>query len=142
MYDYIYFDLDNTLIRDNPRTGNSELVQVGQDDYLKLRKEYSTVPFILFTNRIRAEIKYPNVYTFDEVVGKDDMEKLILERMGKIPMEKYLNPKNLLIYLTGLFLFRTRQTPKVLYLFFRHTVKDERVIVKDDDKRVAFPFKF
>ncbi len=141
MYNYIYFDLDDTLIRDNPRTGNSEIVQVGQDEYLRLRKKYPTVPFILFTNRNRNQISFPNTYTFDEIVGKDDMEVYILEKMGKIPLEKYTNPKNLLTYLVGLFLFKTHQTSKVLYLFYKHIMKDEKVFVVDDDKRVEFCFK-
>lgn len=142
MYDYIYFDLDDTLVRDNPSTGKSEVLQSGYARYLQLRKEYLRFPFILFTNRLKKEIVYPKVFTFDEVVGKDDMEMYILENIHKVPFLKYLIPKNLYIYLQGLYLYKNSQTPKVLYLFLRHISKGERVCVEDDDRRVLLPFKW
>jgi len=141
MYDYIYFDLDDTLIRDNPKTGKSEVLQSGYTKYLELKKEYPRLPFILFTNRLKSEIQYPNIYIFDEVIGKDDMERYIIKNIREVPFIEYLIPKNLYIYLQGLFLYKNSQTPKVLYLFLRHISKGEKVCVEDDDRRVFLTFK-
>jgi hypothetical protein len=33
MYDFIYFDLDDTLVKDNPITGKSELLNSGLEKY-------------------------------------------------------------------------------------------------------------
>ena len=33
MYDFLYFDLDDTLIKDNAITGKSEILQSGLDTF-------------------------------------------------------------------------------------------------------------
>lgn len=142
MYEYIYFDLDNTLVKDNPSTGKSEILKSGYEKYMELKKKYPKVSFRLFTNRLKNQITYPNVYSFEEVIGKDDMDLYIIENMSKVPFVKYLHPLNLYIYLTGYFLFRRNQTPKVLYLFIRHIAKGENVYVEDDDRRVSLTFRW
>ena len=142
MYQYIYFDLDNTLVRDNSSSGKSEVLKSGYEKYMEMKKRYPNVPFRLFTNRLKNQITYPNVYTFDEVIGKEEMDLYIIEHMNRVPFTKYLHPLNLYIYLTGLMLFKRNQTPKVLYLFLRHITKGENIYVEDDDRRVCLTFRW
>jgi hypothetical protein len=56
----LYFDLDNTFVKDNPI----------------ISKSLNAVRIFL-TNRNRNEIKFPKLYSFDEIVGKDNMEEYI-----------------------------------------------------------------
>ncbi len=69
------------------------------------------------------------------------MEIFVLDKLGRIPIKDFLTPIKILKYLWGLYLFKIKKEPKVLYLFFRHTVKDEKIKVTDDDKRVENAFK-
>jgi len=67
MYKYIYFDLDGTLIKDNVITGRAETLEDGLEKYKELCNMYPDSRKILFTNRDRDQIKYPSIYTFDEI---------------------------------------------------------------------------
>ncbi len=142
MYDYIYFDLDDTLVKDNPQTGKSELLKSGYDEYLRLRSMYPQTPFRLLTNRPKEQISFPNVYTFEHTVGKEDMEMYVLENLRRIPWKVFLNPKNIYIYLTGMSLYRRGFTSKVIYLFLRHICNQEKVLMIDDDRRVSLVFRW
>ncbi len=141
MYDYIYFDLDDTLLQHNPTTGQYEVIKRGYENYLYLTEKHYKASIRLVTNRVRSEIKYPDIFTFDDVAGKDDMEVYILNKMGQIPLIKLLPPKNLYIYLVGLYMFKRYQNPKVLYLFYKHIIKGERVLLIDDNITISGLFK-
>ena len=52
MYDYIYFDLDDTLVKDNPQTGKSELLKSGYDEYMRLQGIYPNAKLRLLSIRI------------------------------------------------------------------------------------------
>ncbi|NLZ24672.1 hypothetical protein GX888_02950, partial [Candidatus Dojkabacteria bacterium] len=71
MYDYIYFDLDDTLLQHNPTTGQYEVIKRGYENYLYLTEKHYKASIRLVTNRVRSEIKYPDIFTFDDVAGKD-----------------------------------------------------------------------
>ena len=142
MYSYIYFDLDDTLVKDNPESGHSELLQSGYDEYVRLRELYPNIPFRLLTNRPKSEISFPQVYSFDEVVGKEDADIFILERLQSIPWKVFLNPINIYIYLNAMSLYRRGETSKVLYLFLRHICRGEKVLMIDDDNRVSLVFRW
>lgn len=90
MYECIYFDLDDTLVRDNPDTGESELLKSGLDVYEKMSKKYPSVPKILFTNRRKEEIKYPKNYSFNEVIGREDMEEYIIKNINKVKIHYHI----------------------------------------------------
>jgi hypothetical protein len=137
MYDYIYFDLDDTLIQKNPETGKSEVIKRGYENYLYLTERHYKATVRLVTNRLRANILYPKIFRFDDVAGKDDMEVYILNKMGQVPMRKLLNLKNLYIYIIGLYMYKRYNNPKVLYIFFKHIVKGERVLLVDDNITIA-----
>lgn len=147
MYKYIYFDLDNTLVKDNPSNGKSELLESGFLKYKELRGLYPNIPFFLFTNRLEKEIEYPNEYSFEEVIGRDNMHEYI--DSGSIHPKDILSLKKLPIYLYALFLLKkglrnnmdSSGTPKLMYLFLRHVVKGEEILVVDDDMRVSKFFK-
>lgn len=142
MYSYIYFDLDDTLVKDNPKTGHSELLQSGYDEYIRLKELYPNTPFRLLSNRLKSEISFPQVYTFEEVVGKEDADIYILEKLHSIPWKVFLNPMNVYVYLTALSLYRRSVTSKVLYLFLRHICRGEKILMIDDDKRVSLVFRW
>ena len=136
-YFAIYFDLDDTLVWDNPVTGSSELLESGLEKYRELKKEYPDVPFKLLTQRLQSEIKYPDVYSFDDVIGRDDMQRFVESLDVHIPFKCWLNPLNWYRYVWGKKMFKEGSTHKVWYLFLRHTIKGERVLIVDDDLRVS-----
>ena len=140
MYTHIYFDLDDTLIRDNPNTGKSEILQSGLDIYNELCKKYPNIPKILLTNRYSYDIRYPGVYTFDEVMGKDDMSRYIQDNIKNVHFKDLTSLKNIYIYLRGLRLYRNGSTLKLLYIFLRNVMNNEKVLVLDDDRRVSGMF--
>lgn len=140
MYTLIYFDLDDTLITDNPNTGKSEILQSGLDRYNELCKKYPSIPKILLTNRYSYDIKYPNVYTFDEVIGKDDMNKYIKDNIRNVRISNLLSLKNIYLYMRGYMLFKRDHTPKLLYIFLKNVMNNEKVLVIDDDRRVSGVF--
>jgi len=142
MYDYIYFDLDDTLVKDNPQTGKSELLKSGYDEYIRLQGIYPNAKLRLLTNRAKEQISFPNVYTFDQCIGKEEMDMYILERLHTIPWKVFLNPKNIYIYFTGMSLYRRGYTSKVIYLFLRHICNGERILMIDDDRRVSLVFRW
>ena len=141
-YSYVYFDLDDTLVKDSPESGHSELLQSGYDEYIRLRKLYPEIPFRLLTNRLKSEISFPEVYSFEEVVGKEDADMFILERLHDIPWQVFLNPINIYVYLSAMSLYKRGQTSKALYLFLRHICRGEAVLMIDDDKRVSLLFRW
>jgi len=140
MYECIYFDLDDTLVRDNPDTGESELLKSGLDVYEKMSKEYPSVPKILFTNRRKEEIKYPKNYSFNEVIGREDMEEYIIKNINKVRFSTLLSLRNLYLFIRGYVLFKNKSTPKLLYVFLKHLNNGERILVFDDDRRVSGMF--
>jgi hypothetical protein len=140
MYDCIYFDLDDTLIRDNPVTGKSEILDSGLEKYKELSKRYPNIPKILFTNRYSYEIKYPSVYSFDEEMGNDDMKKYIKENIESVHLKDLLSLKNIYVYLCGIRLYRNGSTPKLLYIFLKNVREGEKILVLDDDRRVSGMF--
>lgn len=140
MYKYIYFDLDDTLIKDNPITGKSELLQSGLNIYEKMNKEYPFVPKILFTNRKKEDIKYPNNYNFSKVIGKEDMEIYIVENINKVKLSTLLSFRNMYLFIQGYILFKNSSTPKLLYIFLKHINNRESILVFDDDKRISDMF--
>jgi hypothetical protein len=140
MYKYIYFDLDDTLIQDNEVTNKSEILEEGLNKYRELSKRYPSSQKILFTNRSRDEIKYPSVYTFDKVLGKEDMQEYIEENINRVNLKNLLSVRNMYLYIRGLRLYRNGSTPKLLYLFLKHVIEGDEILVLDDDKRVSGMF--
>lgn len=140
MYRYIYFDLDDTLVRDNPTTGKSEILQSGFENYQKMNKEYPSVPKILFTNRKKEDIKYPNDYIFSEVIGKEDMESYIVESIKRVKLSTLFSIRDIYLYIRGYILFKNNSTPKLLYLFLKHILYRQDILVFDDDRRVSGMF--
>jgi hypothetical protein len=140
MYKYIYFDLDDTLIGDNVVTNNAEILEEGLSKYKELSSKYPNSRKILFTNRSRGEIKYPSVYTFDKVLGKEDMEEYIEENIKDVSVKKLCSIKNVYLYLRGLRLYKTDATPKLLYLFIKNVIGRDKILVLDDDRRVSGMF--
>jgi hypothetical protein len=136
MYKAIYFDLDNTLVFDN-LNGKSEICQSGFDKYMELKKLYPEIPFYLFTYRLQSDIRVPSVYHFDKVYGRDAMNNYINNAKQKFSLIKLLNPKYAFYYFQGLLLSKRNTNLKVLFLFYKHVIKDERILVIDDDKRVS-----
>ena len=137
MYKYIYFDLDDTLIRDNPITGKSEILQSGFETYERMNIEYPNTPKILFTNRIKGEIKYPDNYSFSDVVGREDMEEYITKNIKKVKLSSLFSLKNLYIFIRGYILFKNNSTPKLLYIFLKHSKDIKNILIFDDDRRVS-----
>ncbi|KKP65434.1 MAG: hypothetical protein UR61_C0024G0009 [candidate division WS6 bacterium GW2011_GWE1_34_7] len=142
MYSSIYFDLDDTLVKDNLETGKSELLQSGYDEYVRLKNLYPVIPFRLLTNRLKNQISFPQEYTFDEVIGKEDSDLFILEKLHSIPWVVFLNPLNIYIYLNAMSLYRRGETSKALYLFLRHVCEGEKILMIDDDRRVSLLFRW
>ncbi len=140
MYDSLYFDLDDTLVRDNPVTGKSELLNSGLKRYNELAKESPNAIKILLTNRNSNDIKFPDVYSFDEIVGKDKMEEYIDIHIQDVRISNLLSFKNIYLYLRGKSLYKRKQTPKLLYIFVRSVIKNHKIYVLDDDKRVSRMF--
>ena len=140
MYTRIYFDLDDTLIQDNPVTGKSEILQSGLDRYNELCEKYPNVPKILLTNRYSYNIKYPSVYVFDKEIGKDKMNIYIKDNIRKVRISNLLSLKNIYLYIRGYMLFKRGHTPKLLYIFLRNVINNEKVLVIDDDRRVSGMF--
>jgi hypothetical protein len=140
MYDFIYFDLDDTLVKDNPITGKSELLNSGLEKYNELAKKSPKAIKILLTNRNSKDIKFPRVYSFDEIVGKDDMEEYINIHFHDVNIPNLLSIKNIYLYLKGISLYKRKQTPKLLYIFLRSVIKNNKIYVLDDDRRVSGMF--
>ncbi len=140
MYDFLYFDLDDTLVKDNPVTGKSELLGSGLEKYKELVKESPNAIKILLTNRNSKDIKFPEVYSFDEIVGKDNMEEYIEIHICDISISNLLSFKNTYLYLKGKSLYKRKQTPKLLYIFLRSVIRNNKIYVLDDDKRVSGMF--
>jgi len=63
MYDCIYFDLDDTLVKDNQITCKSELLASGLEKYKELVTNSPNAIKILLTNRNSKDIKFPEVYS-------------------------------------------------------------------------------
>lgn len=140
MYDSIYFDLDDTLVKDTPSTGKSEILESGLEKYNELVKISPSAIKILLTNRDSKDIVYPNVYSFDEVVGKDIMKEYIEENIKNVSMLNLLSPLNFYLYIRGNILYKSNETPKLMYIFLRSILKKEKIYVMDDDKRVSGMF--
>jgi len=140
MYKEIYFDLDDTLVKDNPLTGKSELLQSGLEKYNELIERYPNSHKILLTNRNSNDIKFPKVYSFDEILGKDNMEEYIKIHLHDVGISNLLSFRNLYLYLRGKSLYIRKETPKLLYIFLRSVIKNHKIYVLDDDKRVSGMF--
>lgn len=140
MYDILYFDLDDTLVRDNPVTGKSEILSSGLEKYKELVRNSPNAIKILLTNRNNKEIKFPQVYTFDETVGRDSMEEFIANQIQDIRIANLLPVKNVFLFLRGRSLLKGNQTPKLLYIFLRSVIRNDKIFVLDDDKRVSGMF--
>lgn len=140
MYDCIYFDLDDTLVKDNPLTGKSELLKSGLEKYNELIERFPHTPKILLTNRNSKNIKFPKVYSFDEIVGKDDIEEYIYIHLHDISFSNLLSFKNIYLYLRGKSLYIKKQTPKLIYIFLRSVIKNQKIYVLDEDRRVSCMF--
>jgi hypothetical protein len=140
MYKYLYFDLDDTLVENNARTNKSEILQEGLDRYKELCSRYPNSKKILFTNRSKSQIKYPSVYTFDQVLGKEDMRMYIEENVKGVSFKDLLSIRNIYLYLRGLIMYRNGSTPKLLYIFLKNVLKNDNILVLDDDKRVSGMF--
>ena len=140
MYDFVYFDLDDTLVKDNSITGKSELLHSGLEKYNESVKKSPNAIKILLTNRNSKDIKFPEVYSFDEIVGKDDMEEYINIHFHDVSISNLLSFKNIYLYLNGISLYKRKQTPKLLYIFLRSVIKNKKIYVLDDDKRISGMF--
>jgi hypothetical protein len=140
MYEHIYFDLDDTLVKDNPVTGKSELLASGLEKYNELVKESPNAIKILLTNRNSDDIKFPEVYSFDEIVGRNNMEEYIDIHIHDVSISNLLSFKNSYLFLRGKSLYKRKQTPKLLYIFLRSVIKNEEIYVLDDDRRVSGMF--
>ncbi len=140
MYRYLFFDLDDTLVKDNPVTGRSELLDSGLEKYKELVKDSPNAIKILLTNRESKEIKYPEVYVFDEVVGKDNMEEYIEKHIHNIDYSKLFSLRKFYLFIRGISLYKRKQTPKLLYIFLRGEMENDKIYVLDDDKRVSGMF--
>lgn len=140
MYDTLYFDLDDTLVRDNLETGKSEILSSGLEKYKELVGNSPSAIKILLTNRSSNDIKYPDVYTFDEIVGRDKMEEYIEKHIKDIKISNLLFLRNIYIFLRGKSLYKRNQTPKLLYIFLRSVIGNNKIFVLDDDKRVSGMF--
>ena len=141
MYDTLYFDLDDTLVQDNPVTGKSEILSSGLEKYKELVENSPDAVKILFTNRDRKDIKFPGVYSFDEIVGKEDMEEYINTHIHNISASNFISLKNICLFLRGKSLYKKNQTPKLLYIFLRSVIGNNKIFVLDDDKRVSGVFQ-
>lgn len=137
MYDTLFFDLDNTLVKDNPITGKSELLNSGLEKYKELVEESPNAIKILLTNRNSEDINFPKVYSFNEIVGKNNMEEYINTHRYDVNISNFLSFKNILLYLRGYSLYKRNQTPKLLYIFLRSVIRKEKVFILDDDIRVS-----
>lgn len=140
MYDHLYFDLDDTLVKDDLLTGKSELLDSGFAKYTELIKNSPKALKILLTNRESSEIIFPKVYSFDEIVGKDDMELYISNHLHKINRIILFSPKNLIIFFRGKYLHTRGQNPKLLYIFLRSLSANKKIHVLDDDRRISGMF--
>lgn len=140
MYEYIYFDLDDTLVKDDPVTGKSELLNSGLEKYNELVKESPNAIKILLTNRNREDIKFPQIYSFDEIVGKNNMKEYIDIHIHDVNISNLLPFKNIYLFLKGISLYKRKHTPKLLYIFLRSVIRKDRIYVLDDDKRVSGMF--
>lgn len=141
MYECIYFDLDDTLVRDNLLSGSSEVLEYGMEEYIRLCKVYPDVPKGLLTNRHVCDVIYPSVYSFDIVIGWEDMSDYINRNIHTVKLSDILSFKRAFMFVKGRYLYKSSQTPKLLYLFLRHVVKNESVLVIDDDLRVSSFFR-
>ena len=141
MYDFLYFDLDGTLVEDNIVTGKAEILSSGLEKYKELTGNSPNATKILLTNRSSKDIKYPDVYTFDEIVGRDKMEEYIDKHIKDIKISNLLFLRHIHIFLRGKSLYKRNQTPKLLYIFLRSVIGNNKVFVLDDDKRVSGMFK-
>ena len=141
MYDVLYFDLDDTLVQDNPVTGKSEILSLGLEKYKELTRNSPNATKILLTNRSGRDIRYPDVYTFDEMVGSDGMEEYIGKHIRDIRITNLFSLRNLYIFLRGKSLYKRNQTPKLLYIFLRSVIGNNKIFVLDDDKRVSGGFE-
>lgn len=140
MYTSLYFDLDDTLVEDNQVTGKSELLNSGFEKYTELVKNSPKAIKILLTNRNSKDIKFPAIYSFDEVVGKDNMEEYIERNLNIVTVSNLSSLKSIYLFLRGIYLYKSKQTPKLLYIFLRSVIKNERIHVLDDDRRVSGMF--
>ncbi len=141
MYDTIYFDLDDTLVQDNPVTGKSEILSSGLEKYKEVVKNSPNAIKILLTNRNSNDIRYPDVYTFDEEVGRDGMEEYINTHLKDLTASNFVSFKNIYIFLRGKSLYKRNQTPKLLYIFLRSVIRNSNIFALDDDKRVSGMFQ-
>lgn len=141
MYDFLYFDLDDTLVQDNPITGKSEILSSGLEKYKELTGNSPNATKILLTNRGSKDIKFPEVYTFDEMVGRDKMEEYIDKHIKDLKISNLLSLRNICIFLRGKSLYKRNQTPKLLYIFLRSVIRNNKVFVLDDDKRISGMFE-
>jgi len=140
MYDCIYFDLDDTLVKDNQITCKSELLASGLEKYKELVTNSPNAIKILLTNRNSKDIKFPEVYSFDEILGKDNMKEYINSHLHDISIFNLLSFKKFYLYLRGKSLYRRNETSKLLYIFLRSVIKNHKIYVLDDDKRVSGMF--
>lgn len=140
MYKYLYFDLDDTLVKDNPVTGKSEILSSGLEKYQELVENSPNAIKILLTNRNSKDIKFPEIYYFNEIVGKDNMEEYINKHISDTKISNVFSIKKIYIFLKGILLYKRKQTPKLLYIFLRSVLRNEKIHVLDDDKRVSGMF--
>ena len=141
MYDHLYFVLDDTLVKDNPVTGKSEILDSGLRRYKELVSNSPNAIKILLTNRESTEIKYPEIYSFDEVIGRDNMKEYIDKHIDDVRITDLFSLKNIYIFLRGKTLYRRNRTPKLLYIFLRSVIKGKKEYILDDDKRIAGMFR-
>ncbi len=141
MYDHLYFDLDDTLVRNNPVTGKSEILDSGLKRYKELVSNSPNAIKILLTNRESTEIKYPEIYSFDEVIGSDNMKEYIDKHIDDVTIKDLLSLRNIYLFLRGKVLYCRNHTPKLLYIFLRSVINGKKEYILDDDKRISGMFR-
>lgn len=114
-----------------------ELFYCGLEKYKELVERSPNAIKILLTNRNSKDIKFPEVYSFDEILGKDHMEEYINSNLHDISIFNLLSFKKIYLYLRGISLHRRNETPKLLYIFLRSVINNQRIYVLDDDKRIS-----
>ncbi len=68
------------------------------------------------------------------------MKEYINSHLHDISIFNLLSFKKFYLYLRGKSLYRRNETSKLLYIFLRSVIKNHKIYVLDDDKRVSGMF--
>ena len=126
----VYFDIDGTILLDNPVTGKADIRNEFKETYLFIKNKRPDLSLNIITNRKNNEIYGFEKYKFEKYFGFEDQLKYIRDEEKKGDLNNSIT-QSLFKYFASRS-YKNNSIPKLLFLYHKHFKKDESFLLIDD----------